>query len=114
MNWLPMTKGETHYKAVMFLIILEILTLFTIINYSDFLLKKVMPIACIILFIALVVILSVNILAFSYDNRWETYIDKFDNWPKDRNRKGSWIVVFFILFLVANFIISINLSSLLK
>lgn len=107
-----LTKGNTKYKAVLIIINLEILTVFSFFNYEDVFFKQHVDVN----FFSVKVLLPVILLGlikwflFSRDDRWMDYVKKFDQWPKKKNRIGTVIVIGIVALLVANFIASVHFN----
>jgi hypothetical protein len=100
-------------KAEIMIVALEIWLLFTLFNYGDFLFHEHNKLAFFsfkILF-PLSAILAIKWFAFIRDNTWKHYIEEFDNWPKDKNKRGTWIVTGLVIFIIANFIFSHYIRS---
>jgi len=55
-------------------------------------------------------ILLIQWLAFWRNDNWKLYIDKFDQWPSDKNERGGLIVAGLTILLFANFIVSLILD----
>lgn len=103
----------TDFKAGVVMIVLEIWFLFSIgayyaaITKTSIELKLNMP----IIYVPLLVIIGFNYLMFVHTPKWKEYNREFDQWPKRKNRIGTWIVLGIILFIVANVIFSFYLMS---
>lgn len=103
----------TDFKAVCYLIILEIYLLFSIGIYwteiGDFNieLRLDMP----IVYVPLILVIGLNSIAFGNRKVWQRYVAEFERWPKRKNAIGGWIVVSLMSLLVANFVFTFYLLS---
>jgi hypothetical protein len=117
--WAKIDKGfgatgpfPTDMKAAVFILAIEIWILFSIFFYYCYFFKThpyitffspqgIVPF-CVLFFIKWFV--------FWKDDQWKNYVKEFDRWPKEKNRKGVWIVVAVVFFVISNFVISFYLS----
>lgn len=108
----PITKGWTKDKAIILILALELITLYSIIFYSDtifehhsyltfFSFKVLVP------FIAMI---AIKWFLFSRNDNWKQYVAEFDQLPKSKNRKGTWLIIVITLLLIANFVLSVYLD----
>ncbi|SKA32726.1 hypothetical protein SAMN04488128_103708 [Chitinophaga eiseniae] len=109
----PLTKGNTKFKAVLFLIIVESWMAFSLINYYDILFSKKRGTISSSLTISLIAaIWIIKWFFFIRNDNWRNYVEKFDKWPKAKNRRGTLIVILIVLLLLINFIVSFYLNPL--
>jgi hypothetical protein len=88
--------GNAMWKASILMLGLEIWALFSVKNYYEILsgkrdnsltlfpLKVMLPVSVLIL---------INLAAFYFSDKWKGYVKEFDKWPKEKNKKGRWIVL---------------------
>lgn len=48
---------------------------------------------------------------FTFSNRWKPYFEKFEKWPKRKNRIGGIIVWGIIILLFINLLVSVELMK---
>ena len=53
-------------------------------------------------------VLLVNYFAFINNDRWKEYVNEFDQWPRNRNIIGTWIVIGIIAFIIVNLVVAFN------
>jgi hypothetical protein len=58
----------------------------------------------------LIFILIIQWLAFWRNDNWKLYIERFDQWPSEKNQRGGRIVAGVTVLLLANFIVSLILD----
>jgi hypothetical protein len=106
----PVNRGK-KYQAVSAIISFELFFIFSLFNYHDVLFWQYTETTFFsyAVLIPLAIIIFINWFLFSRNDDWIKYIEKFDNYSIDKNRKGGWIVFVIIVFIVANFIISCTL-----
>jgi hypothetical protein len=106
------TRWLTDFKAGIVIAVLEIWLLFSVYSYIDVIngkrteydlisLKVILPSAIIFL---------IKWFAFVKDDSWKDYVKEFDEWPKEKNRKGTWVVVSIVLFVMGNLVFSLYLN----
>lgn len=59
----------------------------------------------------LALIMIINHVAFSNDEKLQDYIDEFDRLSKEKNKTGAWIVSIMTIAIVANLVFSYYLMS---
>lgn len=107
------SKWWSDWKAGGAMLVLEILTFISILNYytvitkanfsDDFLFKVAMIIvACLVV---------VKYFAILHKDRWKSVVEKFDGYRRNQNILGTWIVLMVILLLIANVVFSFYLMS---
>lgn len=106
------TRWLTDTKSGIVLGVLEVFVLFSLINYYDLLVgqQKDLDIKSVEIFLPLLIIVLIKWFFFIKDDTWKDYVLEFDKWPKEKNRKGTWIVAGVILTIMANFIFSLYLN----
>lgn len=107
------SKWWSDWKAGGLMLVLEILTFISILNYytvitkadfsDDFLFMTAMIIVAV-----LVVLKYFTIL---HKDRWRAIIKKFDGYKKSQNILGTWLVLIVVVFLIANVAFSFYLMS---
>ncbi len=106
-EWSP-SIYSSYSGAVSLLMLLEIWTLFSINNYWDVFIGKHGTLTFIsfkVLF-PITILLLLKWIAFWKDDKWKAYVKEFEQLPKRKNIKGSWIVAFITLLCFANFVFS--------
>jgi len=100
------------FRAIMLLTFLEMWFLFSINNYWDVALKQHSTIQ---LFsfksIPFIIIILIKWFAFIRNDRWEDYVQEFDQWPNERNKTGTWVVLGLSVLIICSSIISTYLYS---
>lgn len=106
------TTWLSDAKAVLVILSLEIWVLFSLNNYVDIYLKKHgrLSFFSFKVLIPFIILLLIKWLFFWKDDRWKDYVQHFDNWPKEKNDRGGWLVAFVVLFCLANLIFSFYLN----
>ena len=99
-------------KAAIILMALEIWLLFSINNYFEFFFyhHSKLNFFSFRILIPLSIVIIIKWVAFIKDDRWKNYFKEFDQWPKEKNKIGSWIVFFIVILCFANFIFSYFLN----
>jgi hypothetical protein len=54
--------------------------------------------------------LIIQWLAFWRDDKWKQYVERFNQWPSNKNERGGWIVAVVTILLLANFIVALTLD----
>lgn len=106
------TRWLMETKAAIVIAILEVWILFSIINYYDFINGKRVDLAFSspIILIPFIAIVALKCYLFIFNDTWKVYVKEFDEWPKTKNRRGGWIVVFIVILVISNFIFSFYLN----
>jgi hypothetical protein len=102
----------TKSKALSVISLLEIWLWFSFFIYYNFIFKKNSDIESSAL-IVLTVVVVVNSFFFSLNDNWKVYVKQFNELPAKKNKIGTWIVGAVTAFIVANFIFSIYLLSII-
>jgi hypothetical protein len=99
-------------NAMAILILIEVGTIVSFFSYKDFFLKRndKMNVFSLPILIPLTIVWLIKWFAFINDDKWRNYVNKFDQWPKEKNVKGTWIVIGVIIILGTNIVLSINLA----
>jgi hypothetical protein len=61
-------------------------------------------------FAAIILIPLVNLYIFFRDDKWRSHIKEFDNFPREKNIRGTWIVIFIVFLIVVNLMFSMYLN----
>lgn len=106
------TRWLTDVKAGGAVMALEILFLFSMNDYYEFMTGKHrrLEMNSKEILIPLSILGIIKWIFFVKDDIWKDYVDKFDAWPKEKNKKGFWVVVGVVVFVIANFIYGIYLN----
>ena len=108
-----LTRENSKTKAGFTITGLEIWFLFSLYNYYQIIIGRRdinLSLLSVKVLVPLSLIVFIKWLAFIRDDKWKGYVYEFDQWPKERNLKGSWIVFGVTVFIIANFIISNSLN----
>ena len=98
--------------AVLVLMNLDACVLFSIGFYYDILshTRGNLTFLSLKVLIPFIIIVFVQWLAFWRDDNWKKYIYKFDKWPKDKDIRGTWVVIGISILLIANFFVALYLD----
>lgn len=104
----PFGNFLINFKAGFVLIVLQIWSFLSIINYYTFLTGNPveLSISMPIMYVPLIVIIGFNYYTLDYLDSWKKYNQEFDQLPKNKNRIGSWIAALIVLIIIMNFIFS--------
>jgi len=104
----PFGEFLNNFKAGLVLIVLQIWTFISIINYYSLITgnKVELSFSTPILYIPFIIILGVNYYTLDYIDIWKNYNREFDQLPEKKNRIGSWIVFLVVIISITNFIYS--------
>lgn len=58
-----------------------------------------------------ILIMIANTKLFLHTEEWKKYFIEFDNLSKDENKKGTYIIIGIIFFIIANFIYMLYLKN---
>ncbi|MFI5160805.1 MAG: hypothetical protein ACHQHN_05980 [Sphingobacteriales bacterium] len=95
------------FRAILLMTFVECWLIFSIYNYLDlFFEQKIIVRLFSIAILPFVVILFIKWFTFIKDNKWLTYNRKFDDWPKAKNLKGTYIVTASVIVIFGNLILS--------
>ncbi len=102
---------SANTRAALSLMFLEIWMLISIISYCSVIIQEriILRVSNPVLYPLVLAIIGSKIYLFIYSHDWKNYIEEFDQLSKSKNRVGSIIVLFLIIFIIANFFFSINL-----
>lgn len=103
------SRWMSDWKAGMVIGVLEIWSIFSIINYYTFFINNEFYLTRNYYIIIGSIIFILNYFAFIHTNVWKDYVKEFDRLPKLVNRKGSWLVFGIVLFVITNLIFSFYL-----
>ena len=106
------TRWLTDIKAVIVVMSIEVWALFSLQNYYDVLLHQhgKLSFYSFKVLIPFAIIIIINWFAFVHDDKWKEYVYEFDQWPKEKNKKGTWIVAGITLFVFAILVFSFYLN----
>lgn len=98
--------------AVLIMMNLLMFVIFPIQFYYDIFSGRrgVIPFLSVKFILVLIFILLIQWFAFWRNDNWTHYVEQFDKWPINKNKRGGWIVAAVTIFLLANFIISLVLD----
>lgn len=91
---------------------LEIWSLFSLDNYYDIIRGRHGQLSF-VSFKVLIPFLTIIFLKFYYfgsSKKWRQYILRYERWPKEKNIKGTWIVVGLTIFIFLNLGLSLYLN----
>jgi hypothetical protein len=103
----------SSWKASFSLMVLEIWTFLSIINYISFLTKRIFSDEFLV-FVCISFVLASSLhkfFTFENKNKWRIYIREFSKLSPRKNRQGTFIIWIFILLLICNLIFSFYLLS---
>ncbi len=110
-NSSSVTRGNAKFKAILLLIVIESWVAFSFINYYDLLvLQKQRHISSALIVSLIGFTWFIKWLFFIRNDNWIKYVERFDQWPPQKNRKGTLIVMLVITLLTLNFIIPFYLN----
>ncbi|SDN35816.1 hypothetical protein SAMN05421820_107172 [Pedobacter steynii] len=103
----------TEMKAGVVVMALETWFLFSLFNYYDLLKGQDSrrEFFSFQILLPCLVILTIKWVAFVRDDTWKAYFKEFDLWSKEKNRRGTWIVLLIVALLFANLVFSGYLRS---
>lgn len=61
--------------------------------------------------VPLITVFLVNYFAFLNNDRWKEYVNEFDQWPRNRNIIGTWIVIGIIAFIIVNLAVAFHIMG---
>lgn len=104
----PFGEFLNNFKAGLVLIVLQLWTLFSIINYYSLITGVKIELSFFkpIMYIPFTLILGLNYYYLDYLNVWKSYNHEFDQFPRKKNVIGSWVVFLIVMILATNFIFS--------
>lgn len=104
----PFGDFLSSFKAGLVLIVLQIWSFLSIINYYTVITgsKVELSISTPIMYIPLIIIIGFNYYTLDYLDIWKSYNQEFDQLPKKKNTIGSWIVILIVLIVIMNFVFS--------
>lgn len=100
--------------GLLFITTLELLLLVSLFSYGGYLFNFDLDFYSIQFLAPLVILFVINVICFSIDEKWKNYAAEFEKWPKEKNEKGTWIVIGIIIFVIANVAISTYINPLYK
>jgi hypothetical protein len=108
------SKWWSDWKATFSLLVIEIWLLLSMMVYYKVLTKKdlIPDNRLTIVSVTVVVILSISkYFIFEHGDRWKLYVQEFNQWPKEKNRRSILIAWIVVLVILANLIFSFYLLS---
>ena len=104
-------KFLSDWKASLTLDVLEIMIALSGICYYTIISKKWIDFGDnkILVFVYIVLIAVPNHFFFNYNNRWKSFESEFDKWSKEKNAKGTIVVICIVVVVVLNLILSFYL-----
>jgi purine-cytosine permease-like protein len=106
------TRSLYDMKAVIVVMSLELWIILSLYNYYAVLSNQYgqFEILSFKILVPCIIIIIIKWFAFWRNDDWKGYVNKFDQWPKERNIQGTWIVVAIVLFVSANLAFSFYLN----
>jgi len=110
------TRWLTKVKATISVATLEVLMVFSCVNYWDVFNHQksntvFFSLEIVICIIIIIIILLIKWFVFISNDKWKSYVIEFDQWSKDKNLKGTKITIVITLFIFFNFVFSCILFS---
>ena len=107
------SRATNEQNASLYIVILEALLFASVLNYKKIITGEDDNSSTVIVeigsfFIAAFVI---NWLVFLRKARFEKIVEKFNQWPKEKNTRGAIIVAIISVLIIANLVVSINLQK---
>lgn len=104
----PFGEFLTNFKAGVVMIVLELWTLLSMINYYTFITENKVDLSFSkpIMYIPFIFIIGFNYYTLDYLDVWKRYNREFERLPKKKNTIGSWVVFLIVIILTTNFIFS--------
>ena len=103
-------KSLADWYAALGIGALEILSVISFYNYYKLFYDHSFKLQLGTIFFPLIVILVINHWAF-FGDKWQEYVERFDQWQPHKNVIGSWIVTIVVLALITNIVVSYYLLS---
>jgi hypothetical protein len=95
------------FRSIILISFLEMWLVFGLYNYWDLITNQHSIITLFsIRSVPFIFIFILKWVAFIRNDTWKDYKKEFDDWPKEKNSKGSTIVIFITVLIVLNSIIS--------
>ena len=106
-------KSLSSFYAGVAIMVLEIWLLLSMFIYYNVFVNRYASIEfkSVKVIIPLLTIIAVNYLAFNRTDKWRAYVQEFDQLPKDKNAKGTWIVIGVSGAIMLSLVISFYLMS---
>lgn len=102
-------KFLTDFKTTLAIIALEIWFVASLLNYYNIFIDSTINFSK-TTYISIAIFIAIfNYLFFTHKSAWENFNKEFEKLPAEKNRKGSWIFLLIILFVICNFIFSLFL-----
>jgi hypothetical protein len=109
-------KIWSDLKAIFVLVVMEILLVFSIINYYKIFID---PFTSLmhhkLTFLIIGCVLGIpNYYHFFHNKNYKVIIKEYDSWPANKNKKGSIFVSILLAIIIANFFVSFAISTKIK
>ncbi|WP_018676200.1 hypothetical protein [Riemerella columbina] len=107
------TPSFLLFKSSIVFMALQIWSILSVIGYYSFFIK-IKPVLSMdnpVIILILILILGFNFYTIDYNNKAIKYIEYFDRVKQNNHKSKSFIILFFVLFIIANFIFSLYLVS---
>jgi len=107
-------KSFSAFYAGVGIMALEIWFLLSLYNYYSVFINRhaTLELVSFKVIFSFMLILIINYLSFTNSTKWKDYLTEFDQWPKNKNILGTWIVIMVVAFILFNLIFSFYLTSL--
>ncbi len=104
----PFGDFLSSFKAGLVMIVLQLWTLFSIMNYYSVLSGNTVELSFSkpIVYIPFVFVVVFNYYTLDYLDIWKNYNYEFEQLPKKKNIIGSWVACLIVIALTINFIFS--------
>ncbi len=111
-EWSP-SDFPSDFTATFAITVLEVLFLGTLKFYYIEFVDRNDPFVLISFqtIVPLVIVVLVNYFAFINNDRWKKYVTEFDQWPRNKNLIGTYVVIGILVFIIVNLIIAINIMG---
>lgn len=107
------TDSLKKESAFLFILILELITILSFVNYYIFWTKHIIDFDVTELFVLSVILSLINYYVFFSRNQWKIIVEEYDKLQKNKNRILTLSVWCFILALFINLVFSYYVLSLI-
>ena len=101
----------TDKKAGLCMFAVEVWLGFSIVGYIGHLFNIHVHISKFMALVPFVILFIINWFIFEKNDKWKNYVHEFNKWPKEKNRKGFWIVRIIILVIAISFFYIVHLLN---
>lgn len=103
----------SDFTATFAIAVLEVLFLIALkFYYIEFIdLRNTFVFASFQTIFPLVLVFLINYFAFLNNDKWKVYVNEFNQWPKERNLIGTWIVAGIVIFIIVNLFVAFSIMS---